>query len=66
MNVGIIGAGNISSSVHLPLLSCMDEISINFIADRKNTSTLAKLYNTKSILLNEQSSFPDCDIILIL
>jgi len=65
MNVGIIGAGNMSSSVHLPLLSCMDEISINFIADRKNTSTLAKLYNTKSILLNEQSSLPDCDIILI-
>ena len=65
MNVGIIGGGNISSSVHLPLLSCMDDISIKFIADRKDTRTLAKLYNTKSILLNEYSSFPDCDIVLI-
>lgn len=65
MNVGIIGAGNISSSVHLPLLSCMDDVNLKFIADRKNPKTLAKLYNTKPIELTEQSSFPDCDIILI-
>jgi len=65
MNVGVIGAGNISSSVHLPLLSCMDDVNLKFIADRKNPKTLAKLYNTKPIELTEQSSFPDCDIILI-
>jgi len=65
MNVGVIGAGNISSSVHLPLLSCMDDITIKFIADRKEPKNLAKLYNTKSIELKEQSSFPDCDIVLI-
>ena len=65
MNIGIIGSGNITSSVHLPLLSCMDKVNIKFIADRKNPKILAKLYNTKSIELNEQSSFPDCDIILI-
>jgi len=65
MNIGIIGSGNITSSVHLPLLSCMDKINIKFIADRKNPKTLAKLYNAKSIELNEQTSFPDCDVILI-
>jgi len=65
MEVGVIGAGNISSSVHLPLLSCIDDLNIKFIADRNNPETLAKLYNTKSIELDEQSSFPDCDIILI-
>ena len=63
MNVGVIGAGNISSSVRLPLLSCMDGINIEFIADRKDTKTLAKLYNTQSILLDDQISLPDCDII---
>ena len=65
MNIGIIGSGNITSSVHLPLLSCMNKINIKFIADRKNPKTLAKLYNAKSFQLNEQFSFPDCDIILI-
>lgn len=65
MNVGVIGAGNISSSVHLPLLSCMDGINIEFIADRKDTKTLAKLYNTQSILLDDQICLPDCDIILV-
>ena len=63
MNVGVIGAGNISSSVHLPLLSCMDGINIEFIADRKDSKTLAKLYNTQSILLDDQICLPDCDII---
>ena len=65
MNIGIIGSGNITSSVHLPLLSCMDKVNIKFIADRKAPKSLAKLYNSQSIELNEQSSFPDCDIILI-
>ena len=65
MKVGIIGASSICSSVHLPLLSCMDNVSIEFIADRKNPENLAKLYNTKPIQINKQSSFPDCDIVLI-
>ena len=65
MKVGIIGASSICSSVHLPLLSCMDNVSIEFIADRKDPENLAKLYNTKSIQINKQSSFPDCDIVLI-
>ena len=64
MEVGVIGAGNISSSVHLPLLSCIDDVNIKFIADRKNPETLAKLYNTKSIELDELTK--KCDQVDVL
>ena len=65
MKVGVIGSGNICSSVHLPLLSCFSDVHVEFIADRKNPEILAKTYNTKSISLDKISSLPYCDIILI-
>ena len=65
MKIGVIGSGRFCSSVHLPLLSCIPDVSIEFIADRKNPETLAKTYNTKSIQLEKISSLPDCDIILL-
>ena len=49
MKVGIIGGSNIATSVHLPLLSCMDDITIEYIAARKNPKILAKLYDAKPI-----------------
>ena len=33
MEIGVIGAGGISTSVHLPLLSCIPDVRIKFIAD---------------------------------
>ena len=65
MKVGIIGGSNIATSVHLPLLSCMDDITIEYIAARKNPKILAKLYDTKPIQITENSSLPECDIALI-
>lgn len=65
MKVGVIGSGNICSSVHLPLLSCLSEVNLEFIADRNNPEILAKTYNTKSISLNKTSELPDCDVFLI-
>ena len=65
MKVGIIGGSNIATSVHLPLLSCMDDITIEYIAARKNPKILAKLYDAKPIQITENSSLPECDIALI-
>ena len=65
IKVGVIGAGGISSAVHLPLLSCIDNVNIEFIADTINPEILAKTYNTKSIKINDVSSLPNCDIALL-
>ena len=65
IKVGVIGAGGISSGVHLPLLSCIDNISIEFIADTINPEILAKTYNTRSIKINDISSLPNCDIVVL-
>ena len=65
IKVGVIGAGGISSGVHLPLLSCIDNVSIEFIADTINPEILAKTYNTRSIKINDISSLPNCDIVVL-
>ena len=65
IKVGVIGAGGISSGVHLPLLSCIDDVSIEFIADTINPEILAKTYNTRAIKINDISSLPNCDIVLL-
>ena len=65
IKVGVIGAGGISSGVHLPLLSCINNVSIEFIADTVNPEILAKTYNTRAIKINDISSLPNCDAVLL-
>ena len=65
IEIGIIGAGGISSAVHLPLLSCMDNIHIKYIADVRDPQDLAKIYKTESIVIKDIHSLPDCDIALL-
>ena len=65
MKIGIIGSGSIVSSVHLPLLSCIDYVKIEFIADRNDPSILANMYNTKSIKIDKISNLPKCDVVLL-
>ena len=65
IKIGIIGAGGISSAVHLPLLSCFDNVTIEYIADTRDPKILAKSYNTNPILIDKISSLPDCDIAVL-
>ena len=65
ISIGIIGGGGITSSVHLPLLSCIDNVNIEFIADTVDPIELATSYDTKSIKINNVSELPDCDIALL-
>ena len=52
MKIGVVGAGGISSSVHLPLLSCIDTVTIEFIADRTYPEVLGNTYNTKPVKID--------------
>jgi len=65
IKIGIIGAGGISSAVHLPLLSCMEDVTIEFLADTRNPTTLAESYDTMPIQINDISSLPECDLALL-
>ena len=65
MEIGVIGAGAISSQAHIPLLSCMENVSVKYIADIKDPYRLAKAYKTESIKINDVSSLPDCDTVLL-
>ena len=56
IEIGVIGAGVISSILHLPLLSCIENVSIKYIADIQDPKELAKAYKTESIKINDISS----------
>ena len=45
LEIGIIGAGSISSTVHLPLLSCMENVSVKF-----NSKDMSISFNSKYLI----------------
>lgn len=65
IEIGVIGAGAISSTLHLPLLSCIPYVNIKYIADIQDPKELAKVYKTKSVKIDDVSSLPDCNVALL-
>jgi len=63
--IGIIGAGSITTTLHLPLLASMENIKIKYIADINEPKDLAKVYKINSYNVNNLKKLPDCDIVLI-
>ncbi len=65
LEVGIIGAGAITTTLHLPLLSAMNNIKPKYIVDVNNPVDLAKIYKINSFDASDLKKLPDCDIVLI-
>lgn len=65
IEVGIIGAGAISSTVHLPLLSCFPNMSLSYIADIIDPKEIADVYKIKSVKIDDVSSLPHCDLVVL-
>lgn len=66
--VGVIGAGWISSAYQLPILDSLEETTIGFIADidGQKSNELAKNYGTKAVeIKDDPSSLPTCDIVFL-
>jgi len=62
----VIGGGFIASQVHLPILACIDEVQIGYVADVRDTSVLANVYKIKSVKVEgDLSTLPTCDIALL-
>lgn len=64
LKIGIVGAGNIAMTAHLPVLSCIPDVRVSYIADIH-----LPLYTPKGIskilLQNDPSILPDCDVALL-
>lgn len=65
LEVGIIGAGAITTTLHLPLLSAMSGITAKYVVDVNKPIDLAKNYKIDSYDTKDLGNLPDCDIILI-
>lgn len=67
LDVGIVGAGGITSTVHLPILSQLDETRIAYIADvLPEKISKVQHYDTESIDLSDgPSSLPHCDVVVL-
>jgi len=66
LTVGIVGAGNVTSQYHLPVLSVMPEVSVRWLCDidREKARTLARAYSIKGAH-ESVNDCPDVDIALI-
>ena len=68
VKVGIIGAGNITESVHLPILSEYPGTEISYIADvdMDRAERLSKLGGCIPIKIGERiDTLPECDVVLL-
>lgn len=64
--IGIVGAGDITSTVHLPILSSLHTVSIKYLADISNPRKLASYYKTEGIEIGDDLTLlPDCDVVLL-
>jgi predicted dehydrogenase len=66
IKIGIIGAGKIVSNLHLPILSQIESVHLEYIADIQTPNRLAKLYGTCAVEINNDlSKLPNCDLVLL-
>ncbi|MEZ5403268.1 MAG: Gfo/Idh/MocA family oxidoreductase [Bryobacteraceae bacterium] len=68
LSVGVIGAGDIARTAHLPVLTQCENISVDWLADvnRGNAASLAKAYKTECLPLTENlKELPAADVVLL-
>jgi predicted dehydrogenase len=65
--VGIIGAGEISRNVHLPVLGSMSRVMVAWIFDRdaERASALARAFRIPAIMARDPADLPGADLVLL-
>ena len=66
-DIGVIGAGKIASSAHLPVLYNIDEARIKYVADvdAKRAKRMGRAYGAQGVSIDDVSSVPECDAALL-
>lgn len=61
--IGVIGAGNIASKIHAPIINQMESVNLAFVADidKERAARLANYYDAKPVRATEAATLPDCD-----
>lgn len=69
LNVGLVGAGNIAQSIHLPILSSMPGVKLVAIADRQKSKAqiLAEKYHAEHACrtMDEMLKLPNVDAVFV-
>jgi len=65
--VGVVGAGKIASSAHLPVLHNIDGVRIGYVADTdgRRARRMGRSYGTEGIEIDDAGSLPECDVALL-
>ena len=67
VNIGIIGFGHVVVNAHLPILSVLKDVKINWVLDPnpKETALLEHLKIPRISSIDQLDNFPDTDIVLL-
>jgi predicted dehydrogenase len=67
-DVGVVGAGNVTTTFHLPILSDLPEVEVSYIADvnRERARIFTGIYGGDPVPINNASvEIPSADILLL-
>ena len=67
ISIGIIGAGNIVRTMHLPILYNLPGVNVRYLADLAVDESLASPFNAEAIFLKEgeSPSLPEVDLVFL-
>jgi predicted dehydrogenase len=67
LQVGIVGAGEITRQMHLPVLLNLPDIEVAWLFDRRDhqAAALAAAYGVKAIAAPAPEALPSCDVALL-
>lgn len=67
LSVGVVGAGEIVSRIHLPVLSACEGIRIAYVADRNSVTaqSVAGSYGIAAVTIDKADTLPQTDVVLL-
>jgi len=66
-DIGVVGAGKIASSAHLPVLVNTDRANVQYVADVDKTQVkaLSRSYGIDAVVTDDPADLPECDVALL-
>src|SRR5215468_3159371 len=67
VSIGIVGAGEITRKIHLPVLLSMPDVEVAWVLDsqRRRAETLAAAYGVRPAAAQSAEAVPACDVALL-
>lgn len=67
LSVGVVGAGTIAREMHLPVLSCMPDVEVQWICDvsADRARAAGNAYGIRNIVADSPADLPSCDAVLL-